>query len=128
MANNASACHQFSNNYQQSDAPEYNPFRVASDGSLDEEYEEEQVSQQQAEQNENSDERINSSSASAGTKKRRKRMQGHQMPSETSSKHHGRNQGRKINSSQINGYHMSNVAPLSREERKNEQIIRMIER
>jgi hypothetical protein len=55
-------------------------------------------------------------------------MQGHQMPSETSNKHLSKNHAHRISSYQVNGNHMSNAAPLSREERKNEQIIRMIER
>lgn len=81
----------------------------------------------QVELNDNSDDKIQSSS-SAGTKKQRKRMHGNLIPSETSSKNDGRNLARGLNSSSVNGNLMTNVVPLSREERKNEQIIRMIER
>jgi hypothetical protein len=55
-------------------------------------------------------------------------MQGQQNPSETSNKNHGKNHAHRITSHQVNGSHMLGAVPLSREERKNEQIIRMIER
>ena len=43
LANNASACQQFSNNHQ-SEGLEFDQFRQPSDGLFDEEYEEEHIS------------------------------------------------------------------------------------
>ena len=69
---------------------------------------------------------MQSSSASAGTKKRRKRAQGE--PTDCQSKNNGHIPSRSVHSLVVNGQSLQSAVPLSREERKNEQILRMFER